>query len=324
MNAMTHTAAKSFNAFCVAVFAAALIALPANAAETNAAEKVVLEPVITSDIYTTRTNLIGNLGYDFGFTVGEELYYKIYWGWIPVGKSRIITRWVEKDGKNYLAFRYRTRSNSVINKIYRVDDSIESIVDPDTFLPIIFTKNLNEGRHRYYEQTTFDFEKKAAHWRSFNKQREKTYDIEDDSRDLLCFLFYMRNLKIEPEKLKKVKVMADEKLYDLEIQAHKVEKVGTKGFGDVSGLKVEPKAKFQGLFVRKGKMMIWLSDDERAVAVRVEVQIPLAKVKVLLHEVTGPGDDFWIKRTIENRKKGEKDEADEAEVDAALRELDDK
>ncbi|MDE0839940.1 MAG: DUF3108 domain-containing protein [Kiritimatiellae bacterium] len=292
----------------------------ADAAGTNAAPVVQLVPNDTE--YTTLTNVTGNGEYDFGFQVGEELYYKIYWGWIPVGKSRIITRWVEKDGKRFISIRFRTRSNSVIRKIYKVDDRFESIIDPETFLPVKFSKKLHEGKQRYHQATTFDHVNKVAIWKSFKKNEEKVLDIESDTRDILTSLYYMRSMKIEEGDHNAFTVMEGEKLYELEVQAHKVERVRTKGFGKVKALKLVPKAKFNGLFVQKGKMTTWGSTDERFVAVRIEGQIPVAKVKIILSEVYGPKEDFWTKKTKKNSKSRAKKEVDEEEVEAALRELD--
>ena len=139
---------------------------------------------------------------------------------------------------------------------------------------------------------------------------------------MLSFLYNMRSKKFKQGDVVKAEVMADEKLYDLEVHAHDVEEVRTKGFGKVKARKLEPKAKFNGLFVRKGKMNTWGSLDDRFVAVRIEADLPFANVKVLLSEVHGPGDDFWTRKTREELDLGEKDDEDEASVDAALQELD--
>jgi hypothetical protein len=294
----------------------------ATVAGTNAVSTNVVQLVPNDTEYTTLTNVTGNGEYDFGFQVGEELYYKIYWGWIPVGKSRIITRWVEKDGKRFIAIRFRTRSNSVIRKIYKVDDRYESIIDPETFLPVKFSKKLHEGKQRYHQATTFDHVNKVANWTSFKKNIEKVLEIESDTRDILSSLYYMRSLKIKEGDLNKFTVMEGEKLYEFEVQAHKVERVRTKGFGKVKALKLVPKAKFNGLFIQKGEMTTWGSTDDRFVAVRIEGQIPVAKVKIILSEVYGPSDDFWTNTTKENSKSKAKKEVDEEEVEAALRELD--
>jgi hypothetical protein len=251
------------------------------------------------------------------FPVGEQLVYRIYWGFIPVGTTRVVTEWIEEDGRRLLAIRYRTRSNKVIATIYPVDDHIESVIDPVTFRPVRFTKNLKEGRHRYHEITTFDYERGMARWESKIKDKVKEYPIQEDTRDLVSFLYYMRSKPLSVGKTGHYRVMADEKIYDLSVRVLKKEKVKLPRYGRVASLKMEPQAKFQGLFVRKGKMTVWASDDDRYIVTRISATVPVASVKVVLCGVSGPGDDFWV-------RKGHDPEAcdEEAEAEPSVEPLD--
>ncbi|MDA0989342.1 MAG: DUF3108 domain-containing protein [Verrucomicrobia bacterium] len=234
-------------------------------------------------------------GPELWFPVGESLVYNIYWGVIPVGTTEITTEWIEEGGRILLAIRYRTRSNSVIATLYPVDDRIESIIDPETFLSVRFTKNLKEGRHRYHEQTTFDYANGVAHWKSFIKNTSKTYPIESDTRDLVTFMYYMRSQTFEAGTTKTYRVMADEKIYELILECEENERVALDDYGKVPSLRMEPKAKFEGLFVRSGRMKMWVSTDPRALCTRVKAKVPVANINVLLEKVRGPGDDFWRK-----------------------------
>jgi hypothetical protein len=38
------------------------------------------------------TNGVSDADSGLWFPVGEELFYKVYWGFIPVGSTRIVTR----------------------------------------------------------------------------------------------------------------------------------------------------------------------------------------------------------------------------------------
>lgn len=254
------------------------------------------------------------------FPVGEELTYRIYWGFIPVGKARVLTRWIEEDGKRLIAIRYRTRNNKVLATLYPVDDVMESIVDPETFLPVRFTMKLREGGYRAHEVTTFDYETKTAHWKSLRNGDTKEYEIDDDTRDIVTFMFYMRAHRFQMKETKTFRVMADEKLYDLMIRAEGFEDIGLKAFGKIRSLKLVPQAKFKGLFVRKGKMVLWVSDDDRFITTRVKVSVPVANVTVVLAEVRGPGDDRWVRKTEEYFGKDRSN--DDPEVDRALGQLD--
>jgi hypothetical protein len=236
------------------------------------------------------------------FRVGEELLYDIHWGIIPVAKARATTEWVEHEGRKVIRIRYVTKTLGVVEAFYPVDDLLESLVDPATFLPIRFVKKLSEGGYRADEETTFDFARGKAQWKSNKNKKTKEFDIEADTRDVVSFMYHMRTMELTPGTQTLHRLMADEKLYDLKLKMGAVEDVKLSKYGSIPSVKVEPEASFQGLFVRKGKMTCWVSRDPRRICTRITASVPVASIRITLEEVKGPGDDFWVKP-----KKGEED-----------------
>ena len=230
------------------------------------------------------------------FQIGETLKYDIYWGIIHVGTVKLTTEWGKLGDRKVIVIRMRTKSNSVLSTLYPVDDHHESILDPATFTPIQFTKNLKEGRKRYHEVTTFDRTTLKATWKSLLKKNTKQYAIKRDTKDILSFMYALRAKQYVVGKEIKDQVMADEKVYDLTLKPIKKERMKVSGQGKIEVIRIEPVAAFNGLFVRKGKMTIWTSTDKRAVWTRVEADTPFANVKVVLDKVEGPGDDRWVKK----------------------------
>ena len=246
-------------------------------------------------IMTARGDVDTNCLPGCSWPVGEKLTYQIYWGFIPVGTAVIWTEWAESDGRKLLAIRMRTFSNKVIEKIYPVNDTIESQVDPGPFLPVQFSKNMSEGSHRYHEVTVFDRTNLVARWESKLTGKKRVFKIEPTTRDIPTFMFAMRGQPFSPGKREHFRVMADEKIYDLWLNILKNEKVDLDAYDSVPCVKTEPEAAFNGLFVRKGKVWAWISKDPRGLATRLEASIPVANVHALLMKVEGPGTDFWIK-----------------------------
>ena len=236
--------------------------------------------------------------------VGEKLTYRLYWGYVPVGTAVGWTEWVEHEGRRLLAIRLRTLSNKFIEKIYPVDDTIESLVDPQTFLPVQFTKNISEGQHRYHEITVFDRTNLVARWTSPIRKKSKTFPITPDIRDIPTLMYSLRNHTYKPGQREHFTVMADEKIYDLWLNVLEKEDVDLPNYGDVRSIKTEPDAAFQGIFVRTGKIWIWVSDDDRCLATKVQATIPVANVRAVLWSVEGPGKDKWIKKAGENPAPG--------------------
>ncbi len=228
------------------------------------------------------------------FPVGEEIRYRVYWGRIPVGTSVISTRWVEEYNRTLLSIRIRTRSNSFLDRIYRVDDVIESIIDPHTFLPLRFELNMSQGRHRKHEITKFDYQNGIAYWRSETRDREDNFELEPETRDLLSFAYFMRSVGFEPNEKQHFRVMSDEKIYDLWLEARGTDRIRLRNYGRVRSVELEPEAAFEGLFVRRGRMTLWVSNDDRRLLTQMVGQIPVASIRLVLHEVRGPGNDLWI------------------------------
>jgi hypothetical protein len=228
------------------------------------------------------------------FRVGEESVYDIHWGVIPVAHARVTSEWVEHEGRPVIRIRFTTKTLGVVEAFYPVDDLLESLIDPETFLPIRFVKKLSEGRYRADEETRFDFAAKKAYWQSHKNGKKKEFPIEADTRDVITFMYHMRAASLEPETESRHRVMADEKLYDLRLRMGKVEEVKLKKYGAVPCVKVEPEASFQGLFVRKGKMTAWVSTDPRRICTRITASVPVASIRITLAEVKGPGDDAWV------------------------------
>lgn len=236
---------------------------------------------------------------DLPFPVGESLEYDIYWGWIGVGTSMAETRWELREGRWYLVISFQTRTNNVLSKLYPVEDNVETWVDGETLRPIEFTTILKAGKNFRHERTTFHWDRNEAVYERFRENGDvemKTYPVQDSARDLVSFMYFMRNEPLPPGRTLEYEVVVNDKLYGLEVNTRKVERVNLKRYGKVASMRVDPRATFEGVFVRKGEMTVWVSEDPRRILTKLEVDTPFANVKLLLRNVRGPGDDDWIRK----------------------------
>lgn len=219
------------------------------------------------------------------FPVGEGLVYGVYWGFIPVGESIVSTEWINDNGRKLLAIRIISRSNKVFRQLYPVEDFVESIIDPGPFLPVRFTKNLREGSYRCHEVTEFDFHNLKAHSHSFTTGTDTEYSIAPDTRDIVCFMYYARQLSFRPGEDKTFRVMADDRISSVFIRPLEIEVIETDDGVERYCLKMEPEASFQGIFLRKGRMWIWLATQDPRVITKIVAQIPIATIRIFLEEI---------------------------------------
>ena len=230
------------------------------------------------------------------FPVGESMIYNVYWGVIHVGTSRVTTEWVEKDGKPLIRIRHVTRTNKAVASVYPVEDTMESVIEPTTFLPLYFRKNVSEGGYRAAEMTVFDHAKGEAEWGSFKNNRHNTFPIEKDTRDLVTYMYWLRQTQFKQGLAITNRVMTDEKIYDLTLRCKVVDGIELDRYGKVNSARLIPTSSFNGLFVHKGTMTVWVSVDKRCVCTRIEAEVPVASIHIELDQVKGPGDDFWVKK----------------------------
>ncbi len=228
------------------------------------------------------------------FPVGEQLLYRVYWGVVPVGTSRATTEWVERDGETLLAIRFETRSYRVLDPVYPVDDTIESLIDPETFLPVRHESRMNQGRRSTHEITYFDYDRLMAKQYVLHRDSTNYFQLEPDTRDLVSFMYYMRKKAFTVGNKTQYRVMADDKTYDLWVNARRVEPVRLSNYGRVDSVRIEPEAAFEGFLVRRGEATFWVSEDDRRIITRMTARIPVAHIRMILRRVRGPGDDFWV------------------------------
>lgn len=237
------------------------------------------------------------------FDVGEEIIYHIYWGVLHVGTSHVTTDWVKNgDGRTLLRIKFESRSNKVLAALYPVEDVQYSLIDPATFLPVTFFKKSRQGRRFYDEVTHFDHAAGKAHWTSLVKGKSRTVDIQPDTRDLISLMYLVRSMEYEVGTALETKVYTDEKIYDLFLKVPRKEVVELDKYGKVASLLFDPEAAFEGLFVRKGKVYVWVSDDARRLCTKITARVPVASVRIQIQEVRGPGDDFWVGKRAQTPK----------------------
>lgn len=218
---------------------------------------------------------------------GELFLYSIKWTGIEAGRSVMkVAGQEDYKGKKVYRLECETRSNAWISKIYPVRDKFISLVDKEGSYSHRFEKALHEGdRHRSIEMD-YDYDKKemrcVKHKRGEEK-KHKTVKLKDFSTDPYSCVIYLRHFagKLEVGKPVYIPVHDDEKNYRLTLNVLRKEKLNLRSTGVRDTFVVEPKASFEGLFVSKGRMLIWL-DAETNIILKAEVKIPIGVAKIVL------------------------------------------
>jgi hypothetical protein len=176
-----------------------------------------------------------------------------------------------------------------------VDYQHETLVDPTTMLPILSMKKVQEGNEFSQEATLFDHAAGKAYYENRADGTKTVFDIAPDTRELLSFMYFMRGTPLTPDSSSEHRLVADGKVCGMTVNAKGATEIDLPQYDrNVMSLEVVPAATFDGLFVRKGEGMLWVSQDSRQVMTFAKMKAPFGRFRIKLQEVSGPGTDFWI------------------------------
>lgn len=228
------------------------------------------------------------LSQSFAFEVGEKFVFKIRYGFVNVGIAEMDVLKGEKPES--IELRSTAKSADWYDGIYKVRDTISTKVNEKTLLPNYFVKKLNEGS--WHNHQIIDFKDNQANLKNivFN-EAPPTEDIKHQSDTLVTLdgpthtitsAFYLfRTMKFKPGTKEKFLAVSGKKKYDLEVITHGYETVDVPA-GEFDCIVIEPVMSDDGIFDAKGKMKIWLTNDERRIPVQVKSSVAIGSISIEL------------------------------------------
>lgn len=237
--------------------------------------------------------------YNDCFIPDEISEYKISWMGLPLAWSRTSTDTIIENDRKLLRIRMESKSYKAYSYIYKVNDITEVIIDPETALPLQLDVVINEGSIHKSHRTTFHHDQKIAVFQDRVSKDIKEVEIHDDTREILSFLYSARCKNLESLTNQTHTLLVDGKLYDLGLKIRRNSTIKLPQYGKVPSIEIEPIAEFDGLFLRKGKIMFWVSEKNRRMVTCIKAKVAVGKIKVKLQRVLGPGNDFWVQNKEE-------------------------
>ncbi|MDZ8120224.1 DUF3108 domain-containing protein [Pontiella agarivorans] len=229
------------------------------------------------------------------FVPGEISGYKVSWMGIPLAWSKSTTDTTNENGRELIRIRMVTQTYAAYSHIYKVDDITEVLIDPKTALPVRLDIILNEGSRKKSNETHFDHENRTAVYIDRLADTTNTVEIAADTREVMSFLYSMRQTDIADLTANVHTLFVDGKLHKMGVGFLKEKKAKLPTYGKVECSVLEPVAEFDALFLREGKIFFWVSKADRRMVTLVQAKVAVGKINVKLQKVSGPGDDFWVK-----------------------------
>lgn len=207
------------------------------------------------------------------FGVNEKLTFDINYGFINAGFATMeVKALIDYQNRPCYQIITTANSNNFFSSFYKVEDSVESIIDAIGLFSWRFQKKLREGKYRADRMYEFDQRKNLAFY------NDDTIKVPPFVQDVLSLMYYIRTQDLFVGKSFFVDNFTDGKQYSLEVKVVKKERI-TVDAGTFDCILVEPLLQSVGVFKHEGKLRVWLTDDNLKMPV-------LMKSKVLVGSIS--------------------------------------
>jgi hypothetical protein len=217
------------------------------------------------------------------FHPGETLTYNVSWS--NVFSAGTVTMSVESeklpDERAVLRFDVRGRTKGLVDKVFPVNNEVQSVFDPLLMQSISYHLRESYGKKKRLRVTEFDHAEKTAVYR-LNEDPAETLTIPDPVQDGLSLLYFLRTREdLAIGRRMDIDVLDSGKNWTIEVSVLDREKVTTAA-GKFDTIKVRTSPKDKG-GSKKREVFLWLSDDDRKIPVLMKSKL---KVGSFVFELT--------------------------------------
>jgi hypothetical protein len=216
------------------------------------------------------------------FSAGEKIHYTIYYNvlglYVNAGNADFNTQSSNYNATDTYTFTATGSSNTRYDWIFKVRDKYESIVDSKTLLPHQFLREINEGKFHQKESITFNQKAKTA----TTSAAPGTFATAECTYDVISAIYAARNINFTSiEKNDKVNLhfFLDKTLYPSYFKFLGREIITTQ-YGRFKVIKIAPLLVKGNVFEGGEKMIVYVTDDQNHIPVRIESPLLVGKIKV--------------------------------------------
>lgn len=221
---------------------------------------------------------------NIAFKTGEKLTFDVNYGFVTAGEAVMEIAEIKTiSGREAYKINFSVNSVSTFDPIYKVRDRYVTYLDVEGLFPWRFEQHIREGGY------TRDFSAYFDQRRGFAKTSEGTYDIPPYVNDIISAFYLARTFDFSGLNLGDkfhLENFYKDKVYPLDVVYLGKETIKVAA-GTFECIIVEPLVQEGGLFKSEGNIIIWLSDDQLRIPVKVKSKIVIGSIDAELTAFEG-------------------------------------
>lgn len=229
------------------------------------------------------------------FRTGERLRYHLKYGIVKAANTEIA---VVKDtiirGEPCHHVVFTANTIPVFDNFFKVDDRYETFIHRDALCPLYFKQRLREGKFSRDDEIEFFHSSGRARSLIYNKE----FTISPYAQDIVSAYFYVRTLNLKEFRNGQsifLRQVSDDKEYPLEVKVRYRDVIETE-IGTFNTVVVEPLVQGAGLFKSEGRILIWMTDDDNKIPVKISIKVPVGAITAEIASMEGVLNPLTAKR----------------------------
>ncbi len=226
------------------------------------------------------------------FAIGEHLEMDLNWTALPAGRTVLEVRpGPVVDGRSTMLLWGNALSSRLVDTIYHVDNTIESIVDTQWLFPYKFLLHMVETHQNKETRVMFDHQKgKALYWSKRlsqkwgNEDQDRQDDVPSGTFDMWSAFYYARVLNYRMGEKHSFKVYENKQVFDVDLTPVANEFLRTPA-GSFQTWKMLVNVRVNNIFRPTGDIYLWLSDDSKKYPVKFDAKIKIGSLYGILTSI---------------------------------------
>ena len=236
-----------------------------------------------------------SLGAEPALKPGEALTYRVSWGvFLHAGDIKITASSTVAEGKApQLQVITTTATQGVARAFYKFQARAESLYDPASGRLLLINETSEAGDKDTKISTSFDYLKHSATYTNAKDSGPVVLTMPaGEPQDLIMSLVQTRRWDLKPGEKQDALVIFGDDFYELTIYAERYEDVKTP-LGTFKTLMLVPrmeKTPPKGMFRKGGAVRVWISQEERRLPVKFQVDFKFGAGVATLSAYQPPQD----------------------------------
>lgn len=233
----------------------------------------------------------------------EKFRYDVSWsGGIKVGELLLEVKALPDVSEGYEIRAHVSTKNGDVHLFYPINDLYVTKVKGPKKLPFHYEIWQKEGySYEAHKVLTYDQENwLVRHVRNDKLQAE--FSLNGEINNEFSSFFNSRMMDFTLGQPFVVPTYADRKREEVAVHPIVEEKIKDTVIGDVSTVAVMPVMKFKGLYEKKGDTVIWYTNDECRVPVKIQSKIIIGSLTAVLKDYDNPACPHYTANNTKNKK----------------------